>query len=242
MHDAQSHDAQVPETQVLETQVPETQGHEPEVPERTCIVTRKVGPPGDLIRFVLSPDGDIVADLAGKLPGRGAWVTGTAQLVAEAIKKGAFARSFRKPARATPSMVESIEALLRSRALDGFAIANKAGLVIAGFAKIEAKLREKPVVALVHAIDAGADGCRKLDSLAARNRVSGRTPVLIENLFTSLALDLALGRSNVIHAALMGGGSAELFVQRCRRLAYFSGRNLVSFDVLGSSIAQPEQD
>ena len=212
------------------------------LPERTCIVTRIAGSPGSMIRFVLSPDGDVVADLAERLPGRGAWVTGTAPMVAEAMKRGAFARSFRKPARTPPDLGATIEMILRTRALDGFAIANKAGLVIAGFAKIEAKLREKRVLALVHAIDAGADGCRKLDSLAARQARDGHAPVLIENLFTSLALDLALGRSNVIHAAVMSGGSAGLFVQRCRRLAYFCGRNLGSFDVLGNADARPRQD
>lgn len=216
-----------------------------DAPERSCIVTRVVGAPGDMIRFVRSPDGEVVPDLAEKLPGRGAWVTGTAAHVRDAVKRGAFARSFKKPSRAAPDLAERIEALLRLRALEAFAIANKAGLVIAGFTKIESKLREKPFAALLHAADAGADGCRKLNALAQRQSGvgqggGGKPPALIENLFTSAQLDLALGRSNVIHAAIARGGSADLFVQRCRRLANFCGGKGVAFDVLGGAAAPSE--
>ena len=50
-------------------------------PERTCIVTREAGSPEGLIRFVVAPDGTVVADLRRKLPGRGAWVTARADVV-----------------------------------------------------------------------------------------------------------------------------------------------------------------
>ena len=43
--------------------------------ERTCITTGQTLTPHKLIRFVAAPDGYAVADLAGRLPGRGAWVT-----------------------------------------------------------------------------------------------------------------------------------------------------------------------
>ncbi len=36
-----------------------------------CAVTRQVAPTDDLIRFVLSPTGEVVPDLKRKLPGRG---------------------------------------------------------------------------------------------------------------------------------------------------------------------------
>ena len=205
------------------------------LPERSCIVTRVAGPPEAMIRFVLSPDGEVVADLAGKLPGRGAWVTGTVALVTEAIKRGAFARAFKKPVRAAPDLPDRIETMLRNRALEALAIANKAGLVVAGFAKIEARLREKPIAVLVHASDAGGDGRRKLNALASRQGGDVPRPALIEKVFASAQLDLALGRTNVIHAALSYGGSAEMFVQRCRRLTTFRGGKPDAFDVLGEA-------
>ena len=42
-------------------------------PERSCVVTRTVKAPDDLIRFVAGPDGMLVPDLRRKLPGRGVW-------------------------------------------------------------------------------------------------------------------------------------------------------------------------
>ena len=203
--------------------------------ERSCIVTRAAGSPETMIRFVLSPDGEVVADLAGKLPGRGAWVTGTSALVAEAAKRGAFARAFKKPVKVAPDFAARIEALLRRRAMEALAIANKAGLVVLGFAKIEARLRDKPVAALVHALDAGADGRRKLDALLARQAGDGSRPALIGAVFSSAQLDLALGRTNVIHAALSRGGGAEMFIGRCRRVMTFCGGKPDAFDVLGGA-------
>ena len=38
-------------------------------------MTGAVMPKDALLRFVLAPDGQVVPDLAGKLPGRGIWVT-----------------------------------------------------------------------------------------------------------------------------------------------------------------------
>ena len=46
-----------------------------EEPKRKCIVSGEVQPKGGLIRFVVGPDGQIVPDVAGKLPGRGIYVS-----------------------------------------------------------------------------------------------------------------------------------------------------------------------
>jgi hypothetical protein len=40
-------------------------------------------------------------------------------------------------------------------------------------------------------------------------------------LFTSQQLSLALGHTNVIHAALGGGAAAQAFLSRCRRLEVY---------------------
>ena len=50
-------------------------------PERSCVVTRVVKAPEDLIRFVAGPDGVIVPDLRRKLPGRGVWTSLSAKTV-----------------------------------------------------------------------------------------------------------------------------------------------------------------
>ena len=61
--------------------------------ERTCITTGQTLPTHLLIRFVVAPDGYAVADLAGKLPGRGAWVKASEHSIRDAQKRGHFQRA-----------------------------------------------------------------------------------------------------------------------------------------------------
>ena len=70
--------------------------------ERTCIVTRKCGPPEDLIRFVAGPDGTVVPDLKAALPGRGAWVSARASLVERAATVCPETEGFGSVPRAQP--------------------------------------------------------------------------------------------------------------------------------------------
>ena len=44
------------------------------IPLRSCVVTREKLPKSELLRIVRTPDGKIVADLTGKLNGRGAYI------------------------------------------------------------------------------------------------------------------------------------------------------------------------
>ncbi len=177
-------------------------------------MTRRKGAPATMIRFVMGPDGAVVPDIRAKLPGRGVWVDARSDVVAAAVRKGAFARGFKAKAAAAPTLADDVDALLERDALQSLAMANKAGAVITGFAKVEAALAAGGLAALLHGADAGADGVRKLDG--ARH-AAGRTIVTLK-VFTSQQLDLALGRTNVIHAALTAGTASQAFLTRCRRL------------------------
>jgi predicted RNA-binding protein YlxR (DUF448 family) len=186
--------------------------------ERMCVATRTVKPVTDLIRFVVGPDGEAVPDLKRKLPGRGVWVTATQDALADAIKRKALVRGFKREVRLPADLVARTEQLLERAVLDALAMAGKAGLVATGFAKVEAALRQDKVVALLHATEASPDGVRKLDA-AQRRRELGSV-VLIDSL-TSAQLDLALGRPNVIHAALLAGPPSDTFLARLQRLERF---------------------
>ena len=187
--------------------------------ERLCAATRTVRPISDLIRFVVGPDGKAVADVKNKLPGRGIWVTATRDALGEAIKRKAFARGFKREVRLCSDLVARTERLLERAVLDALAVAGKAGLVAAGFAKSEAALEREDIVALLHAAEASSEGVRKLDA-ALRRRRPGQ-PLVVIGFLTSAQLDLALNRPNVIHAALLAGPASETFLARCRRLERF---------------------
>jgi predicted RNA-binding protein YlxR (DUF448 family) len=187
--------------------------------ERLCVATRTVRPVADLIRFVVGPDGEAVPDLKHKLPGRGVWVTATQDALGDAIKRKVFARGFKRDVRLPADLVSRTERLLEAAALEALAMAGKAGLVTAGFVRTETALGRGGVVALLHAAEAAADGVRKLDA-ALRRKPQGR-PVVVIGFLTTAQLDLALGRPNVIHAALLAGPPSDTFLARLRRLERF---------------------
>jgi len=187
--------------------------------ERLCVATRSVKPIGEMIRFVVGPEGQVVADLKRKLPGRGVWVTATRQAVDEAIRRKVFPRAFKRAVGVEPELGARVEALLEQSALDALAIAHKSGVLAAGFAKVDAALQREKVVALIHAADAARDGVRKIAAAAKRGAPGEAVPVI--ELFSSAQLDLALGRANVIHAALLANRASDSFLARCRSLERF---------------------
>ncbi|MGE0626619.1 MAG: RNA-binding protein [Hyphomicrobiaceae bacterium] len=187
-------------------------------PLRTCVVARTRHPADELIRFVLSPDGDIVPDLACRLPGRGVWVGCDRATIAKAAKSGAFNRSLKCHVKVPGDLAEIVERLLVRRTCDALALANKAGLVSAGATRVETEIRSGTPAALVHAIEGSPDGIVKLDrQFRAMCRDAGKAARIIRDL-SSAELSLALGRSNVVHAALKSGGAAELFISEALRL------------------------
>jgi hypothetical protein len=190
--------------------------------ERLCALTREVKPVAELIRFVAAPDGSIVPDIKRRLPGRGVWVTAQRAAIAEAVKRNVFTRSLKRPVRADGNLAATVEHQLETAALDALGIAHKAGRVAIGFGRTETALTDDPVVAVLRASDGAADGARKIEGAVAR-RQSGENAgeILIVSAFTSAQLDLALGRSNVVHAAVLAGPASKGFLERYRSLERF---------------------
>jgi hypothetical protein len=184
---------------------------------RMCIVTRQSLPEDELIRFVLSPDGEVVPDLARKLPGRGASVELSRQKVEEAVRKQAFRRGFESDCRVPDDLADRVGAQLRQQALSHLMLARKAGEAVSGAAKVEEALAKGPVKILLHAGEASEDGVRKINRAAQPGTV-------ISTAFTSAEMDLAFGRANVIHAAVAAGGLASRLAYHIGRMERFEGK------------------
>jgi uncharacterized protein len=188
---------------------------------RLCAATREVKPIEEMIRFVRGPDGAVVPDLKRKLPGRGVWVTAQRVALAQAINRGAFRRGFKSEVTVSNNLLTLVEQLLERSVLDALAIARKAGDVVAGFAAVADAIETKPAIALLHAQDAAAEGRRKLASVLQRRDTHDAKGIVTITAFTSAQLDLALGRSNVVHAALLAGRTSDTVIARWRVLDRF---------------------
>jgi uncharacterized protein len=190
--------------------------------QRRCIVTGEIMPDNRLVRFVLAPDGEVVPDVAAKLPGRGIWVSATRAAVSEAVEKKLFARAAKAPAHASAGLADRTEKALLTRMLGDLGLARRSGALVLGFDNVLRALESpKPPKLLIDAADGAADGKRKLYNAA---HARGMKPELVTCL-TSAELGLALGRENVIHAAVQPGGLAERLMFDAERLQGFRARS-----------------
>lgn len=186
-----------------------------EEPERRCIATGESGGASGLVRFVLSPEGRAVPDLAGKLPGRGAWLTPRRDLVERAVKKRLFSRAFRQPVEVDTDLADLLERLLVQRLVDTISLARRAGAAVTGAEKVRARITSGEAGVLIQASDAAEDGREKLSRLAD---ATGNGRISRIGVLTSTELGLAFGRDFAIHAALDAGGFAERACAEAARL------------------------
>jgi uncharacterized protein len=180
-------------------------------PERRCIVTGEVQPKHGLIRFVVGPDGQIVPDLADKLPGRGLWVAAD-RAVMDRAAKGVFARAAKQPVVVAEGLSDLIEAGLARRLVDHVSLARKAGRAVCGFEKVKGWLSEGQAKVLLQASDGSDRGKGKLWT-----PTGGRW----FGCLTAAELGMAFGRDSVVHAALAAGGLSKRVVEEAAKLSGF---------------------
>ena len=180
-------------------------------PDRKCIVTGESQPKAGLIRFVAGPDGQVVPDLLGKLPGRGFYVVSARSTLDKAVAKTLFSRAARMPLVAPPDLVAVVEAGLVRRVVDLIAMARKAGEAVAGMEKVKDWLVKDQAEVLIQAFDG-----------SERERGRLRPPNGPGSLISCLSaqeLGLAFGRERAIHGALAAGGLERRVVEEAARLA-----------------------
>ncbi|HEY4199494.1 MAG TPA: RNA-binding protein [Devosiaceae bacterium] len=191
---------------------------------RQCALTREEKPIAELIRFVVGPDERVVPDVDAKAEGRGVWITLSADMVREAVKKKAFAKSLKAAVLVPDDLAELAATRLEQRFLGALGMARKAGQLLTGATKVRAAIDKGEVIALLTATDAAEDGRNKLmGALRGHAAETGNgTEVPHYQLLSSAQLGLALGLENVIHAALTKGAAAQSALARAERLARYS--------------------
>ena len=197
--------------------------------DRTCIVSREATDADRLVRFVLSPDGQVVPDLKRRLPGRGAHVRRDRTSVDEAMRRKLFARAFRAEVKGPAELGEQLDQLLAKSALGSLGLAKKARQLVTGSAKVEAAARTGEALVILHAQEASEDGKRRI----AAARYAGadgsmESAVPVASPFSGMDLDLALGGGNVIHAAILSGDAGLAAARRLEALLEYRGESLTA--------------
>lgn len=194
-----------------------------EMNDRTCIVTRKSAEPDELIRFVVGPDSTVFPDLKRNLPGRGCWVTADRLHIDKAEAKGMFARAFKAQVVVPPDLGAMVDNLLARSALGSLGLARKAGLVALGAAKVDSTVRAGKALLVLHAYEGAEDGVRKITQARKATVHIGGPATPAYKLFSEAELGLALGATNVIHAAVLAGEAGKAVAKRMVALDRYRG-------------------
>jgi predicted RNA-binding protein YlxR (DUF448 family) len=198
-------------------------------PERKCIASGESQPKAGLVRFCVGPDGQIVPDILGRLPGRGIYVAADRALIDKAAKKGLFARAARQPVKVPDGLADLVEELLAQRVVDLLSMARKAGDAVMGYEKVKDWLAKGQAATLIQASDGSERGKTKLH---APDGAGGFIGVL-----TAGEMGLSFGRERAIHAALAAGGLRTRVVVEAARLA---GLRVQAAGQLGGSTAMKD--
>jgi predicted RNA-binding protein YlxR (DUF448 family) len=196
-----------------------------EINGRMCIVTRQSGSTDDLIRFVAAPDGRVVPDLKKQLPGRGCWVTAERAVLEKAIARKIFARALKAEVTVGPELADDVDRLLSVQLAGMMNMARKAAQFVTGASKVEQAVRGQAAIATFHAVDAAADGVRKIDQ--ARKAMSFVTDDGQEipsfRFHTEAEMEGLLASNAFIHACALAGQAGEGVVKRANMLERYRG-------------------
>jgi len=195
-------------------------GHKPR--ERKDIASGELRDPADMLRLGFSPDGLVVADIYGKLPGRGAWIEATRASVDKAIKTGAFSRAAKRKVIVPNNFADTIEAGLSARVLGLLGMAKRAGQLESGFENVRSCARSGEIGVRIEASDGQPDGRSKIRVVvkAIAKELEVPMPTLI-GCFDSTKLGQVIGRDNMVHACVHKGKMAKAITREIDRLAGF---------------------
>jgi predicted RNA-binding protein YlxR (DUF448 family) len=172
-------------------------------------VTGETGPRSGLVRFVVGPDDAVYPDVAGKLPGRGIYVSADRGVLEKAVAKRMFSKGAKRQVVVPDGLVDMVEAALMRRLQDTLAMARKAGRAVTGYEKVKDALTYADARILLQASDGSERGKGKLSTPEGGKWIG---------FLTADELGQAFGRDRVIHAVVSAGTLAERIVEEASRL------------------------
>ncbi len=197
--------------------------------ERRCLASGKTRDPIHMVRFVLSPDGVVTPDIAGKLPGRGVWVSADRKSLEKVIALKSFGRGFKGKAKVESDLIDLTDRLLGRRVLGLLTMARKSGVIALGFDQVQSMAREAAIAFRIEARDGSKDGRGKIRTLSkAINREQDLPDPVVIGCFTAEEIGKALARDSIVHAAIKPCKLAKTLALGVGKLAGF--RELIPAD------------
>jgi len=180
---------------------------------RKCIVTGEIKEKSQLLRFVITPDKQIVPDFYKKLPGKGVYVSSSYSVLAQAITKNVFSKVLKKNIKVSADLLQIVENILHKNALNAISLAKKAGNTVIGMDKVLEALKAGKVQFILEATDAGDDGQKKLSHYTENMQVY--------RLFSVEELDKALDKGNTVYLAFLKQEMSKMVQDNFEKLSTF---------------------
>ena len=191
-----------------------------EAPQRSCLGCRTSKDKSLLLRFVLTPEMEILPDLESRLPGRGAYTCVNQRCLAAAIDQRQFKRSFKHDVTVMPAeqFIEFVSKQLYGRIIGLIGLANKAGLITGGGSMVidALKSKKKPGLVIVATDVSEAIGSKIIHAAAGHN-VPDRTAVTKDDI------GAILGKAPRSAIAVASGGFVAQLVKAIDRYKNFLG-------------------
>lgn len=166
-----------------------------ELETRKCILTGEVRKKSDLLRFALLPNGDFIPDFNKKFKGKGIYVSNSKSLLDKAFKTVKIGKILHCNVNPCQNLSELVEKVLAAKGLEALNLARKSGNLLFGFEKVKESILKGKAAFVIEAVDAGADGKKKMSALCAN----------LEKIviYDSKTLERAFNRDTVIHLAVL---------------------------------------
>lgn len=173
-----------------------------------------------MIRFVIAPDGDIVADLEAKLPGRGAYTCNSITCVRDAVQKRQFNRAFKAEIQqpSADKLIMNISERMQNRILGYIGLANKAGKLTSGGSMVSDAIKSahKPGLILL-AADISESIAEKIEHTASYHSIPCLR-VMTKDDFGSI-----IGKAPRSALAIKQGGFVTQLIHEIQRYRNFLG-------------------
>lgn len=176
-------------------------------------MTGEIKDKSQLLRFVLTPEKQVVPDLYKKLPGKGIYVSNSYALLKQAIEKNIFAKVLKKNVKLNKELLQMVENILHKNALNAISLAKKSGIAVISLEKVLAALKENKLAFLLEAEDAGQDGLKKLQNYTS--------DLSVYRLFKVEDLDKVLDKINTVYIGFLREEMSMMVKNNFDRLSSF---------------------
>lgn len=185
-----------------------------ELENRKCIVTGKILPKAELLRFVVLSDGQMLPDFNKKIGGKGIYLSNSKTLLTGlTLKKNPLNKILHTNVIIDSELPNMVERILSKKCLDAVNLARKAGDLILGFEKVKDIIAKGKAAFVIEATDAGEHGMQKIAAMAKDLEKF--------SLYDVATLSDALKRENTVYLVVAKSQTGSMAQEAFRRYQTF---------------------